>query len=1339
MKKRTNRPAALVADGLFEEYYRVNLGDATYEAFLQSAATALPCVVRLRWDLALDDEKKVSNRIRELCEGANRRGDFQFGEIASMLPVIALQIQAGDRVLDLCAAPGNKTLALADLLRGKNQYHSGKKDLPDNSLLWANDFDIERACWTLTRHAKKARSASCLVSCWDGTTLAKRLRASGSSPLRRGEMNGSTTTTTFTKVLCDVPCSADGTLRKYRDTILDFGVKLRYAVTVLHGVQLELLENAFALLEEGGLVAYSTCSLNPVENEAVVQAFLEKHEEQIELLDLFEDEGDGDGDGGGSSGYIRGTKFRCMRGLETWADVEPFLLKGEQGGAGGEEKEEQQVVRGEMNTPPRAARKDASRVPEPPQTCELKQEEDGGEQTEKSAAKNSDDEGCKMMSPPGDHRPQPRPPQLHQTSTNIKHKKTSNDKNNSGAKKMKKKTIFPATVRPPTSRNPELRKCARVAPHLQPEAGGFFLALFRRRPGNWVTEGRDRQPEEPLGVGTNEVREEDQDQEGCESLEVKQMQQAGYFKRLREKTKWRKQLSQKWARFTVEAYDEARLLGFDDEFSAKRAADAAKRREGGGAAEGVVGAPAAVGGDHAAAPTAEADSQMMLTPWAFYGIDTSAARSVLGEQNDNLFFHTSRGHAKPKKVSIVTAGAAAALHSLLRNEKAERDSLLRNKNYEKDGGPGPSPPAVKGNSAGAAAAKPKPKFTPLPDPEVGFGVPLIQLGLSLFKRERNEKYMQHLKCRYRLCQQSVPFLLQYQRKRRLHMAHRQDWANFLTRDGKEGLKMEELLEWKREGRITGLESLNDEVGAALLEGPELVLGGGGEANPVRGAQPTPSTPPQQSSSLPPLLALDPGNLESLEEMMRSGKRIDLNSLLNKGGNKALLTLNQARLYGQLDRAMFSHLAPQILRRTATKTDRLVVVCTKTKDGPMQLNVTQFLEIGRRGGGGGQPTLAPHLKMSRCGSKMNYKRSWSSSSSSTSFAGGGEEDKGAGAPGLDDVGNLVQNGSEAAAGAVGDARKQVDNHVLGFSEKMQSVLDAITDWNPLGGMFERAFGFSGGDASEGHDAEIEGEAGTGGLKHASVSEIEEQATVEAEKKFAPVDMHMSPERGKMEWKLEHPEPLPEPGKSKEEILKRQDLEEAESAAEEAEAEGLDLKNSPSAESLAAPALKKFEELDLVAKEIRDMRDTEDFPDPHTVDIAMKALNTFDRAVPVRRTLKQACQAYAEIRTLEAPCRAIEATFVRKTDPEILKTGVLKGCGQQVTDNDYCDEPTDDLACLTFEPFAKKVDAQVMETCNGEMTMDAEGKTVVPLIPMPLENFVEEMDAEGPGAAQKGQMA
>jgi len=626
-------------------------------------------------------------------------------------------------------------------------------------------------------------------------------------------------------------------------------------------------------------------------------------------------------------------------------------------------------------------------------------------------------------------------------------------------------------------------------------------------------------------------------------------------------------------------------------------------------------------------------------------------------------------------------------------------------------------------------------------------------------------------------------------------------------------------------------------------------------DPVRGAQPTPSTPPQQSSSLPPLLALDPGNLESLEEMMRSGKRIDLNSLLNKGGNKALLTLNQARLYGQLDRAMFSHLAPQILRRTVHRAAEEVLEgmpnltargrkqimrefdayakateeeddpvadgldeklwpnrggssagknaasprdvggkqeesvenknqnlheknfqsggsasssssplapevepaggrgggprvhrissSTKTKDGPMQLNVTQFLEIGRRGGGGGQPTLAPHLKMSRCGSKMNYKRSWSSSSSSTSFAGGGEEDKGAGAPGLDDVGNLVQNGSEAAAGAVGDARKQVDNHVLGFSEKMQSVLDAITDWNPLGGMFERAFGFSGGDASEGHDAEIEGEAGTGGLKHASVSEIEEQATVEAEKKFAPVDMHMSPERGKMEWKLEHPEPLPEPGKSKEEILKRQDLEEAESAAEEAEAEGLDLKNSPSAESLAAPALKKFEELDLVAKEIRDMRDTEDFPDPHTVDIAMKALNTFDRAVPVRRTLKQACQAYAEvrreIRTLEAPCRAIEATFVRKTDPEILKTGVLKGCGQQVTDNDYCDEPTDDLACLTFEPFAKKVDAQVMETCNGEMTMDAEGKTVVPLIPMPLENFVEEMDAEGPGAAQKGQMA
>jgi len=78
----------------------------------------------------------------------------------------------------------------------------------------------------------------------------------------------------FDRILCDVPCSGDGTLRKNPALWKNFNANLGHS---LHALQLEVLTRAFAMLKKGGRLVYSTCSFNPLENEAVIAAALARH------------------------------------------------------------------------------------------------------------------------------------------------------------------------------------------------------------------------------------------------------------------------------------------------------------------------------------------------------------------------------------------------------------------------------------------------------------------------------------------------------------------------------------------------------------------------------------------------------------------------------------------------------------------------------------------------------------------------------------------------------------------------------------------------------------------------------------------------------------------------------------------------------------------------------------------------------------------------------------------------------------------------------------------------------------------------------------------------------
>jgi tRNA (cytosine34-C5)-methyltransferase len=87
----------------------------------------------------------------------------------------------------------------------------------------------------------------------------------------------------FDRILCDVPCSGDGTLRKNPDLWKKWNPGHAFS---LHAVQLRIATRGIQLLASGGLLVYSTCSMNPIENEAVVAQLLQTFAGQIVLKDI---------------------------------------------------------------------------------------------------------------------------------------------------------------------------------------------------------------------------------------------------------------------------------------------------------------------------------------------------------------------------------------------------------------------------------------------------------------------------------------------------------------------------------------------------------------------------------------------------------------------------------------------------------------------------------------------------------------------------------------------------------------------------------------------------------------------------------------------------------------------------------------------------------------------------------------------------------------------------------------------------------------------------------------------------------------------------------------------
>nr|XP_013100653.1 unnamed protein product [Stomoxys calcitrans] len=206
-------------------------------------------------------------RLHNFLINETNAGAISRQEAVSMIPPLVLDVKPTDKVLDMCAAPGSKTAQLIEALHAEPE----KYKIPPGFVL-ANDVDNNR-CYMLVHQAKRMNSPCFVVTNHDSAFFPNLLKTMP---------DGSKSIQKFDKILCDVPCSGDGTLRKNPDIWGKWNLGQAYN---LHGVQYRITRRGAEMLEVGGRLVYSTCSLNPIENEAVLQRIVADSKGALEIVD----------------------------------------------------------------------------------------------------------------------------------------------------------------------------------------------------------------------------------------------------------------------------------------------------------------------------------------------------------------------------------------------------------------------------------------------------------------------------------------------------------------------------------------------------------------------------------------------------------------------------------------------------------------------------------------------------------------------------------------------------------------------------------------------------------------------------------------------------------------------------------------------------------------------------------------------------------------------------------------------------------------------------------------------------------------------------------------------
>lgn len=182
-------------------------------------------------------------------------GLYYIQEPSAMSTGSLIEINENDKVLDLCAAPGGKSTQVAAKLKG-------------TGLLVSNDISASR-CKALLKNIELFGIENAIITNETPDKLAGKFISF------------------FDKIIVDAPCSGEGMFRKDKDAIKSWD---SYKSDMCCDLQRGILDNADKMLKKDGIIAYSTCTFAPEENEGMIEEFITKHP-YYEILEVRKDYG----------------------------------------------------------------------------------------------------------------------------------------------------------------------------------------------------------------------------------------------------------------------------------------------------------------------------------------------------------------------------------------------------------------------------------------------------------------------------------------------------------------------------------------------------------------------------------------------------------------------------------------------------------------------------------------------------------------------------------------------------------------------------------------------------------------------------------------------------------------------------------------------------------------------------------------------------------------------------------------------------------------------------------------------------------------------------------------
>ncbi len=212
-------------------------------------------------------------------------GLFYIQEPSAMSTGAMLEVKPGDRVLDLCAAPGGKSTQVGAKLKGEG-------------ILVSNDISASR-CKALLHNIEAAGISNAVVTNETPQKLADKFQGF------------------FNKIIVDAPCSGEGMFRKDKDAVRSWE---EHKSEVCCSLQREILKNAAKMLSKGGVIAYSTCTFAPEEDEGIINEFLSEHKD-FDILEVDK-----------KKGFDRGRSewvLNCRKDIDLCGRLWPYKIKGE--------------------------------------------------------------------------------------------------------------------------------------------------------------------------------------------------------------------------------------------------------------------------------------------------------------------------------------------------------------------------------------------------------------------------------------------------------------------------------------------------------------------------------------------------------------------------------------------------------------------------------------------------------------------------------------------------------------------------------------------------------------------------------------------------------------------------------------------------------------------------------------------------------------------------------------------------------------------------------------------------------------------------------------------------